>query len=148
VARRDALVAVVLVAFAALVAWRAWRIPLGSLALPGPGLLPVAAAVLLGLLGLALLVEASTRRLAGPRPGGDAQARAALLVMAALVGYALILERAGYVLATVPLLAFHLRLYRQRWPVVMGLAVGATLASWWLFAAWLDVPLPRGTLWR
>ncbi|MBI3107744.1 MAG: tripartite tricarboxylate transporter TctB family protein [Candidatus Rokubacteria bacterium] len=145
---RDRLTAVILIVFTLAVIWQARRIPLGTLALPGPGFLPVAAATLLGVLALALLVDTAVRRADESAGGGAGAARTPVFVMVALVLYALVLERVGYLAATGPLLALLLVLHRQRWPVIVGVTLVATLGSWWLFAVWLEVPLPRGTFWR
>jgi putative tricarboxylic transport membrane protein len=148
VAARDRLAGIGLIVFALAVVWHARRMPLGTLALPGPGFLPIVAAALLGVLALALLVDALVRAdRDGPRAAG-APGRTPLVVMAALVLYAVVLERVGYLAATAPLLAVLLLLHRQRWPLAVALSAIATLGSWWLFAAWLEVPLPRGTFWR
>lgn len=125
-------------------------LPRGGLSLPGPGFQPFWAAAVLALLSLALIVEASLRRaedakgLALRWEGGGKT----LVMMATLVGYALLLNKAGYLLATGSLLAVFLLLERQRWPIVVGVALVSTLASYWLFAVWLQVPLPRGLLGR
>ena len=36
----------------------------------------------------------------------------------------------------------------RRWPVVVAVALGATGATYGLFAVWLGVPLPQGLLGR
>ena len=103
------------------VAWgyESSRLPLGQPSLPGPGFQPLWAAAVLGLLALALTL---------------------------LIAYALALSAAGYLLATGGVLAAFLLLERQRWPVVVGVALVSALTSYWLFAVWLQVPLPRGLL--
>lgn len=130
--------------------WEAGKLPLGQLSLPGPGFQPFWAAVALGVLSLALVLRAGVR---GPReaqasPSGWAGWRKAVVTMAALVGYGLLLKEVGYLLATGGLVALFLVLERQRWPIVLAVALGAALASYWLFAVWLQVPLPRGLLER
>lgn len=137
----------VLLLLAALVVWReASRVPAGGLSHPGPGFLPLVAAGLLGLLSAGLFVEASLRRreaaaaLLAPAPAW----RKIGAMMAGLVVYALVLEKVGYLLSTAPLLALFMILERQRWVTVVAMALAATLASYWLFAVWLQVPLPKG----
>jgi len=132
------------------VAWgyESSRLPLGQPSLPGPGFQPLWAAAVLGLLALALTLEATLRRSESaeaqrPRWAGGGKA---LAMMGCLIAYALALSAAGYLLATGGVLAAFLLLERQRWPVVVGVALVSALASYWLFAVWLQVPLPRGLL--
>jgi hypothetical protein len=66
-----------------------------------------------------------------------------------LGAYVLALERLGFLLATVPFLTVLLLVYgERRWPVVLAVALGATAATYALFAMWLGVPLPPGILGR
>jgi putative tricarboxylic transport membrane protein len=132
------------------VGYESSKLPLGQLSLPGPGFQPFWTSVVLGILSLALIVEASVHRSkAGqtlwPLPAAVGKA---IAVMAALVGYALVLDRVGYLVATSLLLALLLVLGRQRWPIVAGVALVSALASYWVFAVWLQVPLPGGLLGR
>lgn len=135
---------------ALVVGYESSKLPLGQLSLPGPGFQPLWAAITLGLLSLALIVEASARiREEGKALWPSRSERGKVVaMMAALVGYALVLEKTGYLLATSLLVAVFLVLERQRWPVVLSVAVVSALASYWLFAVWLQVPLPRGFLER
>lgn len=146
----DRLSGALLLVAALVVGYESSKLPLGQLSLPGPGFQPFWAAVVLGLLSLALIVQASVRRsVEGETPwllwAGWGKAVA---VMVALVGYALVLHKAGYLLATGLLLACLLVLERQRWPTVLGVAVVSALGSYWLFAVWLQVPLPGGLFGR
>lgn len=124
------------------------KLPLGQFSLPGPGFQPLWAAAVLGLLSLVLFIEASLRRPEGGEAlsAGWSGSGKVLAMMAALVGYALVLNTVGYLLATGLLLAVFLLLERQRWPIVLGVALVSAVVSYWLFAVWLQVPLPRGLL--
>jgi hypothetical protein len=54
-------------------------------------------------------------------------------------------ERAGFILATVALLAFLFgTLARYRWPIAIAVAVVVTLASYLVFHTGLQVRLPAG----
>jgi hypothetical protein len=73
--------------------------------------------------------------------------RRVLTTVAVIVGYTLVLDRLGFLLATVALVGILVRLYgERRWPVVVGVAVGAAAGTYGLFATWLKVPLPPGLL--
>ena len=65
-------------------------------------------------------------------PGG---ARRVAWTLGAVLGYVLAFERLGFLLATVPFLAMLLLVYgERRWPVVLAVALGATGATYALFA--------------
>jgi putative tricarboxylic transport membrane protein len=123
----------------------------GTITRPGPGFFPCVLAGALFLVSLALLVRAwrGCHRLA-PTPStkeGDTVRRPWVLVatVAALAIYIAVFERAGFLLATVALLAFLFgTLARYRWPIAIAVAVVVTLASYLVFNTGLQVRLPAG----
>lgn len=102
------------------------------------------------LAGLALLLlvrtiatreETGGQALAVPKEAGWRVAR----VLAALVAYALLLERLGYLLSTFLLFAFLIGVVgRQPWRMALGVAALLSLGFLALFQWWLQLPLPRG----
>jgi hypothetical protein len=116
---------------------------------PGTRFLPVLLGAFLALLGAVVAWRP------GPPGGGQAEpvapggrARAAW-TLATVIGYVLVLERLGFLLATAPFLVVLLLAYGEwRWPVVASVALAATAATYALFAVWLNVPLPSGLLGR
>jgi putative tricarboxylic transport membrane protein len=65
--------------------------------------------------------------------------------VAALAVYIAMFERAGFILATVTLLAFLFgTLARYRWPIAVAVSVVVTLASYLVFNTGLQVRLPAG----
>jgi putative tricarboxylic transport membrane protein len=115
---------------------------------PGTRFLPV----LLGLIvivlgaGIALRPGASEATEEVPTPGGAGRVA---WTLGAIVAYVLALGPLGFLLATVPFLAVLFLVYgERRWPVVLAVALGATGATYGLFAVWLGVPLPPGLLGR
>jgi putative tricarboxylic transport membrane protein len=139
--------AAVLTIFGVLAVQQAWRLPFGGITRPAPGFFPLCLAV--GLTAVAALVWVRALRgdpgvapTAGPTRGGLARAVATL---AALLAYAVTLERVGFGVATFVLIVVLMRAIEpQRWPVALGSAVGAVLASHVLFRVWLGVRLPVG----
>ncbi|MGH7387954.1 MAG: tripartite tricarboxylate transporter TctB family protein [Candidatus Rokuibacteriota bacterium] len=86
---------------------------------------------------------------AGPGTGHGASARRGVLVatLLALAVYVVVFERLGFLPATGGLLAFLFGpIARYRWPVALGAALVATLATHVVFDVWLQVRLPRGVL--
>jgi putative tricarboxylic transport membrane protein len=143
--------AVILLGLAGFILFEVRKLPLGSLRVPQTALFPATLAVLLLLFSLAALVLAF--RLSGSESGPAAQkidsegwSRIGA-TLAALVGFALVLERIGYLPSTFILMILLLRaIEAQKWYVVLSVALLTSLLSYFLFARLLGVPLPAGAL--
>src|ERR1043166_3859617 len=132
---RDVAAAALLLLFgvAALVMGRG--LPFGTIAAPGPGFFPlVVAAALAGMAGLLLLraVAAAPAPAFPPAPPG---ARIRLVaVMAALFGFAAVLDWLGFMTATFLLMVVLFRVVeRHRWAIVVAESAAAALACHVLF---------------
>lgn len=125
------------------------RLNLGSVRVPQTGFFPRVLAVLLVLLAVIELVRALRQGPSAAAPGkieieGWFRIGATLTIMA---GFALILERLGFLLATFLLMVLLLRaIEAPRWPKAIVVALLASLISYGLFAWLLGVPLPAGIL--
>jgi hypothetical protein len=141
--RNDQISGLVLLSLALFVAWANRDYPVGSLADPGPGFMPLALAVFLGVTGL--LIAAM-----GGRSPRFAESRwpelaRALVILVACGFAAFALERLGYRLTMAALLVFFLGVVERKRPVVAAaIAAGFSLISYLVFATWLRVPLPLG----
>lgn len=124
-------------------AWLARSLPLRGPDGPGPGFVPLLLAGVLALLGVLLLVQAARGGPAttpAPGPGW----RQAALVVGLLALYTAALAHAGYVAATLPFVGLGVWLCGGRSPrLVLGTAVGFTVAVWLVLGALFGVPLPR-----
>jgi putative tricarboxylic transport membrane protein len=132
------------------------RYPLDTLATPGPGVIPLIAGVALLATAIWLLIVARTARPArdvgglsgsGAAPTRPIESspvlRSPFVLAAALILYAALLPRLGFIASSFALVVLASRLMGARgwWrPVVLGLGVAAT--AYLLFARWLGVPLP------
>jgi hypothetical protein len=139
--RGEMAVALGLLAVAVGVLMAAARMPRGTVALPGPGFYPGALALLLGVTAVALLARGRVRP---PEDGRVALGHApVLVVLGALVGVALLLERLGF-LPTMSL--FLLLLFRTLsalgWWRSAVAALATAVAAWLFFARLLGVTLP------
>ena len=126
---------------------QAVRLPLGSVEQPGPGLFPVLVGAFLLAAGAAFLLQSLRRTLSAPTlPPPETRGRVTGVVVA-LVAFCLLLPWLGYGVTAFGLLLVILRLFGlDGWALTGAVALVATVASYYLFAAVLGVPLPAG-LW-
>ncbi len=144
----ERLVALAVLAASGVYLGNALPLPPGTAARPGPGFFPVAVGVFGSVVALVWVVSALRRAPAaagGALTAVDGRARVATTA-ALLVGFCLLLPWTGY-----PLLAFLftgllLRGLGARWTAALAIALGSALASYYLFAVLLGVPLPPGVL--
>jgi putative tricarboxylic transport membrane protein len=123
---------------------------LGGITAPDTGFLPFLTGVCVCFFAVVVFIDGTRERRKGVRwsnPFAKVTWSKPVAAMAALVVYALILDAAGFILATMLLVGFLLRgIYPQRWRVVL---IGATLTSlvtYVVFGVWLETQLPAGLL--
>jgi putative tricarboxylic transport membrane protein len=115
---------------------------------PGPGFLAIIFGILLmllsiGLLGMTLVASQETAALPFWSSKGGWQP--VLYSLLALIGYTLILKRAGFILTTFLFIFFFLRLVcGKRWIVSVAVAMIFSFVSYGLFSVLLGTPLPMG----
>lgn len=118
---------------------------LGSPGDPGSGFMLFWVGV--AMVGLSAIVLVNGVR--GPAPSRPlwrgARWSKIVAVVAALVAYAWLLERLGFVLTTVLLLVFLFKVVEpQRWWVALTGAVASALIAYVVFKMWLGAQLPAG----
>jgi putative tricarboxylic transport membrane protein len=144
--RRNAIVAAVALALGAAALYESSKLPFGTIHSPGPGFFPWWTSALIVLLALILAIEALRSRSSTVGEGPGRIAKVALLLIA-LSAYTFLLDPLGYLICTFLLVLFILRVTDpQRWTVALGMAVITAVGSYVVFAVWLSVPLPRGSL--
>jgi putative tricarboxylic transport membrane protein len=116
----------------------------GALNRPGPGFFPFWTGVVLAALCLVHLVNALRRD--SPRARSPVSATKPVVVVAALLGYLLLLEPLGFVVVTFLFLFLLFRLEQRGWTFSAVGALAGTLASYGLFQLWLKTQLPAGPL--
>jgi len=138
-------VALAFLAGSALYLVQAARLPLGSVEQPGAGLFPILVGASLLAVSAAHLLQ-DLRRSSGTQPLPPAgTGRRVMGVVAALGAFCLLLPWLGYAVAALGLLLAILRLFGlARWGMTAAVALVATVASYYLFAVVLGVPLPAG----
>jgi hypothetical protein len=140
--KSDPFSGLMLVALALYVAWENRAYPLGTLAEPGPGYLPLLLSIALGALGLLIALWGSKSS-----PLADlrwTEAKRAVLILLACGVAAAALEPLGYRLTVIALLVFFLGVLERKRPVPVALvALGFSFASFYVVGDLLRVPLPR-----
>jgi putative tricarboxylic transport membrane protein len=147
--RSNIAVAAVLLALAGYVFFAAGTLPFGTMRVPQTGFFPKTLAILLGILSLVLLAQALAGREA-PRGGEKIETQGWVRIAVTLVtlaGFALALERLGFLLTTFLLMLSLLRaIEAQKWRKVVVVALATALISYAIFSWLLGVPLPAGLL--
>ena len=140
--RSDQLSGLMLLALALYVGWENRVYPIGTLQEPGPGYLPLLLVVFLGAIGL--LIALWGTRSAPLASMKWTEATRAVLILAACAAGTFALERIGYRLTVIVLLVFFLGVVERKRPVPVALvALGFSLASFYVVGDLLHVPLPR-----
>ncbi len=141
--KSDQVSGLMLVALAVWVWWLNRAFPVGSLSDPGPGYVPLLLAIGLGGIGL-MIAAFGSRSVALQGIRWPEAGRAAVILIACAVA-TLALERIGYRLAITVFLVFFLGVVERKKPLTVALvAAGFSLASFYVIADLLRVPLPRG----
>jgi len=126
------------------------RFSWGSWAEPGPAPFPLAVSLLLAVAGIVKIVQDLKAGKTRERIEWPAMARGFLTplkILGATLGFILVLEKLGYLVATL-LFLFVLFLWvcRYRAWVALGLSVAIGAGSWFFFETLLKVQLPEGLL--
>ena len=127
--------------------WRSLvEIPVGKLHQPGPGAIPLFLAGALLLLGIGVII-AEAMATASTKDGHWSDIGHAALLVAGCLFTALAMERLGYILTILAVLAFFL-LVVERKPVIPAVLVafGMSFGSYWLLAKVMKQTLPTGLL--
>ena len=130
--------------FAIAVGIEAYRLGIGKLGSPGPGLTPLFYASALAFLSAVLLL----RSLDTPKSPANIvlRWRSILPILAILLIYGLTIEGLGYLICTFVVMFLLLRIAGARWTASLLFAGIATLAINLMFVRWLAVPLPIGSI--
>ena len=137
--------------FSILIIILSYRLGLGTLHQPGPGFLFFWVNIVLGGMSLAVLIRAwMGKTTEGLRPltifGGQNLAKI-LLVLVALFLYAVFMETLGFILVTLLLFIFLLRIIeKKKWAFAVSTSVVVTAISYFIFQVWLQCMLPLGLL--
>jgi putative tricarboxylic transport membrane protein len=126
------------------------RYDLGTLDSPGTGFLPFLAGLAISFFSILGLVAGALKKRSGivwkPITAG-LMWKKSLIVMLALLAYALLLTPLGFLLCTILFVGFLLvAVQPQRWYVVISVAIGTAIGAYGIFEVWLKAQLPKGPL--
>lgn len=146
--RFEVIAAALLAALAGYVLFASGNLRIGNFRVPQTGFFPRVLGVLLVLLTVGELVRALRQaETAATEPIPSEGLRRIGATLAIMLGFALVLEWLGFLLATFALMVLLLRaIEAPRWPKVIVVASIAAGLSYGLFAWLLGVPLPVGIL--
>ena len=120
---------------------------------PGEGLFPFIAATAVTAFSLAGLAGVLSTRSAPTQPDdSEHELRTTVLrlgaYLAALIFYAAVLDALGFIVSTVLVVVFILRIAEgYGWRMTLGVAAGTAVGCHVLFVYWLGAILPAGFLW-
>jgi putative tricarboxylic transport membrane protein len=128
-----------------------YSLRIGTTREPGPGLFPLIAGISLSLFSLTILIKATLVRILDKKSLGELWTglnwKGICYVVAALLIYAVMLERIGFLLLTTLLLVYLFRAIEpQKWKLAIGLSILASILSYVVFDRLLEGQLPRGFL--
>lgn len=122
----------------------AYQLSLGSFTDPGPGMWPFITAVVIV---VSALTVALTERDASQFESFSRTPRDIGLGLVSLLVYIALFEQIGFVIPSLLLLVFWLRvLGRESWTATLAIAVAATSAFYVVFVTLLGVPFPPDIL--
>jgi putative tricarboxylic transport membrane protein len=124
---------------------------IGTASEPGPALFPLLAGVLISFLSLVILLKAAFAKTSekwSPRELWEGLNWPKIFyTIGALLIYAIMLERVGFLLMTLLLFIFlFIKIEPQKWKLAIGLSILASVGSYLIFDRLLQAQLPRGLL--
>jgi putative tricarboxylic transport membrane protein len=131
--------------------WAALGLPLGDLHKPGPGFFPFWLGVIMGAMSIGLIVQTTLAKRSALTIRDileeDVRWRKVLLVLAALILYAFLMDTIGFLIVTFLLMVALLRFIEpQPWKAVFGWALAGSVGSYLIFEVWMKLRLPKGFL--
>lgn len=150
--RYNLITGIIWLILAILILGEATRLDLGTFHFPGPGFFPFLTAIPLAFLAVLLIWETTAGKGRAAKENqavwaADTDWRKILFSLAALIIYALLLERVGYIFSTFLLMLFLFKnIESQKWGVAIFASAAAVLLSYFIFNVWLQCQLPEGVL--
>ncbi len=136
--------------FSGFICVESYRLGLGTLHQPGPGFIFFWTAFVMGILSIAVLIPAWTRKKTGELEGslfGKENMLKIIFVLLSLFLYAFFMESLGFIPVTLLLFIFLLGIIEKKsWGLTIFVSMAVTGISYLLFEIWLKSQLPKGLL--
>ncbi len=151
--RMDLIPAIFWMGLGIAVAVSSYRLRLGTLGSPGPGLMPFLLGIALLLCSLSIFVRSffviiRNEKCSNESAWSGIQFKKLIMVVASLLGYWMFLEKIGFVLTTfLVLLILFKTMDSQRWRTVFFASILTVTLIYIVFVIVLRVDLPSG-VWR
>lgn len=127
--------------------FEARKLPFGSLSSPQAGFFPLILSIFLAIFSLPVLAQAVKDEDASRFVEQARNLRGIGLALAALLAFAVLFERLGYMISAFLFVAFLLRaVERREWWLVVAVAFSTSLVTYLIFGWLLSMPLPAGVL--
>ncbi len=126
-----------------------YRLDPGTLSDPGAGFFAFYLGIILSLLSIPLFFKGVRASLAGDRNpvGRPGRWKRLLFAVALFVSYAFTLKSLGFVICSFVSLILLFRVVEGRsWRTTLIISMVCTVVSYFVFATYLGVPLPKGVL--
>ena len=124
-----------------------YRLKLGTLGNPGAGLMPFVLGISLFLSSIPILIRSlmTKDKESYENIWSGIEFKKLILVPVSLIGYAMILEKVGFLVATFLLLFILFKIIgSRRWSFALAVSVLVVLLSYLLFVTLLKVEMPSG----
>lgn len=124
-----------------------YRLNIGVLRRPGPGLFPFLIGIIIVVFSFILLVQSPLNKFEKEEKKGKVNYRNLILCLISLYAYSLIFEWLGFIPSTFLLIIFLIRfmgIEKRGWILIIMAAFLITTLSYALFKIWLHAALPKG----
>jgi putative tricarboxylic transport membrane protein len=135
--------------FAGLICREAFRLPMGEFRQPGSGFFPFAIGLLSGILALIALIQSlkEKQEVAAPQPGERFRWWNIVVILAALIAYALSLEKVGFMVNTFLFMLLLLKVVDpQTWKKAIFVGLTTAIVCDLVFNVMLGAQIPSGIL--
>jgi putative tricarboxylic transport membrane protein len=141
----DRVASIIWLIFGLVLAEESYRLNIGKFNKPDSGLFPFLVGLSLILLSSMLLVQTFINKSEKRAEEEKLNYRNIILCILSLYAYTLIFEWLGFIPSTFFLVAFLLKIIEKKgWLLVITASCLISIASYVLFAVWLQAPLPKG----
>lgn len=136
--------------FSLIMSIESYRVGLGTLHKPGPGFLFFWTSIFLGIMSLITLVRAWRTKKTGETEipiFGKLNITKIILVLISIFLYALLMETLGFILITLLLFIYLLRVIEKKsWLLTIFVSITVSAIAYLIFETWLKCQLPKGFL--